>query len=113
MSASSITSSETPPQPQPVVSLLEIQTRLQDAQSSLASHVDKIHALETILAQQETLKREMHVLCDMMESRERELTAQRVQETDREKGDHPSQKPRSTFSVSKLYCYALSADRLM
>ena len=96
-SASSITSSETPPQPQPVVSLLEIQTRLQDAQSSLASHVDKIHALETILAQQETLKREMRVLRDMMESRERELTAQRVQETDREKDDHPSRKPRSTF----------------
>ena len=96
-SASSITSSETPPQPQPVVSLLEIQTRLQDAQSSLASHVDKIHALETILAQQETIKREMRVLRDMMESRERELTAQRVQETDREKDDHPSRKPRSTF----------------
>jgi len=79
---------------------LEIQTRLQDTQTSLASHVDKIRALETILAEQEALKREMRVLRDMMESRERDLllaTAQRAQEPDREKDDHASRKPRSNF----------------
>ena len=94
-SAPSIASSEAPPQSQPVVSsetLLKIQSRLHDTQSFLASHIDKIHALETILAEQEALKREMHVLHDMMEleSHERELTAQRVQEADREKEDHTS-----------------------
>ena len=101
-SAPSIASSEAPPQSQPVVSsetLLKIQSRLHDTQSFLASHIDKIHALETILAEQEALKREMHVLHDMMEleSHERELTAQRVQEADREKEDHTSWKPWSNF----------------
>ena len=102
-SVPSITLPEAAPQPQPVISsetLLEIQSRLQDTQSSLASHVDKIRALETILAEQDALKREMRVLRDMMESRERDLllaTTQRAQEADREKDDHPSRKPRSNF----------------
>ena len=99
----SITLPEATPQPQPVISsetLLEIQSRLQDTQSSLASHVDKIRTLETILTEQDALKREMHVLRDMMESRERELllaTTQRAQEANREKDDHPSRKLQSNF----------------
>jgi hypothetical protein len=102
-SISSIISPEVPAQSQSAVpseTLLEIQARLQDTQTSLASHVDKIRALETILAEQEALKREMRVLRDMMESRERDLlltTAQHAQEADREKDDHASRKPRSNF----------------
>ncbi|KAF8625152.1 hypothetical protein AX15_005534 [Amanita polypyramis BW_CC] len=97
------TAPEAPTQSPPVISsetLLEIQTRLQDTQSSLASHVDKIRALESILAEQEALKREMRVLRDMMESREREMilaAAQRAQEADREKDEHSARKPRSNF----------------
>lgn len=60
------------PQSQPAVpseTLLEIQTWLQATQTSLASHITKIRALETILAEQEALKRGVRVLRDMMESR--------------------------------------------
>jgi len=102
-SISSITSPDVPPQSQPAVpseTLLEIQTRLQDTQTSLASRVDKIRALETILTEQEALKRETRVLRDMMESRERDLllsTAQHAQEADRKEDDHASRKPRSNF----------------
>ena len=100
-SISSIIAPEVPPQSQPPVpseTLLEIQSQLHETQSSLASHVDKIRALETILAEQEALKREMRVLRDMMESRERDLLpAQRAQESDREKDDHALRKPRSNF----------------
>ncbi|KAF8322374.1 hypothetical protein F5887DRAFT_1166249 [Amanita rubescens] len=102
-SISSITSPEVPPQSQPAVpseTLLEIQTRLQDTQTSLASRVDKIRALETILTEQEALKRETRVLRDMMESRECDLllsTAQHAQEADRKEDDHASRKPRSNF----------------
>ncbi|KAK2459473.1 hypothetical protein APHAL10511_008507 [Amanita phalloides] len=89
--------------PAPVISrdtLLEIQTRLQDTQSSLASHVDKIRALETILAEQEALKREIRLLRDMMEIRERDpilVAAHPEQEAGREKDDHSLRKPRSNF----------------
>lgn len=48
----------------------------------MASHVDKIRALETILAEQEALKQGMHCLHYMMESQV--LTTQ---------DDQPSQKP--------------------
>ncbi|KIL54911.1 hypothetical protein M378DRAFT_18427, partial [Amanita muscaria Koide BX008] len=45
--------------------LLEVQAQLQDTQSSLASHIDKIRSLENILAEQDALKQEMRVLCDL------------------------------------------------
>ncbi|KAF8629365.1 hypothetical protein AX17_005661 [Amanita inopinata Kibby_2008] len=94
--------SEVPGQPPPTVSIVELQTRLEDTQSSLASYTDKIRALENILAEQEALKREMRVLRDMMESREREmvLTDQehlRGRESEREKEEQEMRKPRSNF----------------
>ncbi|KAM6489928.1 hypothetical protein JOM56_014507 [Amanita muscaria] len=66
--------------------LLEVQAQLQDTQSSLASHIDKIRSLESILAEQDALKQEMRVLCDLVK-------AQLVAESDND----TSRKPSSNF----------------
>ncbi|KIL56312.1 hypothetical protein M378DRAFT_17173 [Amanita muscaria Koide BX008] len=74
---------------QPSLSLLEIQMRLQDTQSSLASHADKIRSLElSILGEQEleSLKQEMRVLRDSLKACEPDLfqlVAERENDTSR------------------------------
>jgi hypothetical protein len=57
-----------------------VQAQLQDTQSSLASHIDKIRSLETILAEQDVLKQEMRVLHDLVKA---QLVAERDNDTNR------------------------------
>ncbi|KAF8956899.1 hypothetical protein BDZ97DRAFT_1925063 [Flammula alnicola] len=56
--------------------VVDLQSQLRDTQSSLASHLDKVRALEGALAEQETIKREVSSLREMMEERRREMEAQ-------------------------------------
>ncbi|KAF8063539.1 hypothetical protein FPV67DRAFT_1585724 [Lyophyllum atratum] len=53
--------------------LADLQTQLHETQSSLTSHVDKIRALEGVLAEQEAIKREVRTLREMMEIKRREM----------------------------------------
>jgi hypothetical protein len=41
-------------------------------QSSLPTHVDKVHALETVFAEHDAIKREVGVLHQLVEKRDRE-----------------------------------------
>ena len=49
--------------------VVDLQTQLRDTQSSLASHLDKVRALEGVLAEQEAMKREVRTLREMVEER--------------------------------------------
>ena len=49
--------------------VVDLQSQLRDTQSSLASHLDKVRALEGVLAEQEAMKREVRTLREMMEER--------------------------------------------
>ena len=49
--------------------VVDLQSQLRDTQSSLASHLDKMRALEGVLAEQEAMKREVRSLREMMEER--------------------------------------------
>ena len=49
--------------------VVDLQSQLRDTQSSLASHLDKVRALEGVLAEQEVMKREVRTLREMMEER--------------------------------------------
>ena len=60
-------------EPVPLSTLGELQTQLHETQSMLASHIDKIRALEGALAEHEAMKREIGALREMMEERKREL----------------------------------------
>ncbi|KAF6745828.1 hypothetical protein DFP72DRAFT_1153491 [Ephemerocybe angulata] len=62
-----------PPPPAETVVIVELQSQLRDTQSNLAGQVDKIRALEAVLAEQEAMKREVKTLREMIESRQREL----------------------------------------
>ncbi|TFK69330.1 hypothetical protein BDN72DRAFT_615860 [Pluteus cervinus] len=53
--------------------LTELQTKLQETQQSLASHVAKIQTLEGVLAEQESMKLEVRALREMMEARRYEI----------------------------------------
>jgi hypothetical protein len=59
-----------------VAAVVDLQSQIRDTQSSLASHLDKVRALEGVLAEQEAMKREVRTLREMMEERriEREGT---------------------------------------
>jgi hypothetical protein len=61
----------------PLSALTELQAQLHDTQSSLASHVDKIRALEGVLAEHEAIKREVSSLHEIMEERKREMESAR------------------------------------
>ncbi|KAI0067017.1 hypothetical protein BV25DRAFT_1820172 [Artomyces pyxidatus] len=52
--------------------LAELQSQLQDTQHELATHVDKIRALEGKLAEHEAIKREVSSLREFMEAEKRE-----------------------------------------
>lgn len=58
----------------PLSTLSELQTQLHDTHSFLANHVDKIHALEGMLAEQEAIKREVSSLREMVEKRRRKMS---------------------------------------
>lgn len=53
--------------------ITDLQSQLRETQSSLSSHLEKIRALEGVLAEQETMKREVKTLREMVESRRREI----------------------------------------
>lgn len=54
-----------PHHPTPV--LTELQTQLHDTRSSLASHVDKVRALEGVVAEHDAVKREICALRELVE----------------------------------------------
>ena len=49
--------------------VINLQSQLRDTQSSFASHLDKIRALEGVLAKQEVMEREVRTLREMIEER--------------------------------------------
>ncbi|KAI0254610.1 hypothetical protein BJV78DRAFT_1338898 [Lactifluus subvellereus] len=53
--------------------LSELQAQLQETQVSLASHVDKIRSLDSILAEHEVVKREVTSLRELLEEEKREF----------------------------------------
>ena len=53
--------------------LSELQAQLQETQVSLASHVDKIHSLDSLLAEHEAIKREVSSLREILEEEKREV----------------------------------------
>ncbi|OSX63155.1 hypothetical protein POSPLADRAFT_1138902, partial [Postia placenta MAD-698-R-SB12] len=59
------------------LALSELQSQLRETQMSLASHVDKIRSLETMLAEHEAIKREVGSLRELMEERKREMDTSR------------------------------------
>ncbi|KIM79867.1 hypothetical protein PILCRDRAFT_823052 [Piloderma croceum F 1598] len=70
----STTQNQDPPEPStsPPALLAELQSQLHDTQSSLANHVDKVRALETVFAEHDAIKREVGVLRQLVEKRDRE-----------------------------------------
>ncbi|TFK17608.1 hypothetical protein FA15DRAFT_710632 [Coprinopsis marcescibilis] len=60
-----------PPPTVPPSVITELQTQLRDTQSSLASEIEKIRALETVRAEQEAVKHEVQTLRQIMEARRR------------------------------------------
>ncbi|KAF9218840.1 hypothetical protein BS17DRAFT_790524 [Gyrodon lividus] len=63
--------------PVPVSALNELRTQLHETQASLASHVDKVRALEDMLAEHEAIKAEVASLRELMDERKRELETSR------------------------------------
>ncbi|KAJ2912943.1 hypothetical protein MD484_g7470, partial [Candolleomyces efflorescens] len=64
------------PAPEPTVpsqTIVDLQNQLRETQHSLASQLDKIRALEAVLAEQESMKNEMRHLRELVEVRQREV----------------------------------------
>ncbi|KAI6021229.1 hypothetical protein EDC04DRAFT_2901297 [Pisolithus marmoratus] len=57
----------------PVSALSELRSQLHETQASLASHVDKVRALEDMLAEHEAIKSEIATLRELMDERKREF----------------------------------------
>ncbi|KAJ7034774.1 hypothetical protein C8F04DRAFT_1101088 [Mycena alexandri] len=55
-----------PPAPENTAALSDLQSQLLTTQSSLATHVDKIRALEGVFAEQEAIKQEVRTLRDLV-----------------------------------------------
>ncbi|KAG5340641.1 hypothetical protein C0989_000896 [Termitomyces sp. Mn162] len=89
--ASSAVSPEQPataPSPALTSSVLtDLQAKLHETQSSLSTHVDKIRVLESVFAEQESIKLEVRALREMMEIKRREA----------EIGDEHRHEPRGGF----------------
>jgi hypothetical protein len=62
---------EQPSQGPPNPALSDLQSQLHNTQTSLAAHVERIRALEGVLAEHEAIKREVSALREMMEERRR------------------------------------------
>ena len=56
----------------PLALLIELQPQLHETQSSLSTHVDKARVLEMVFAEHSAIKREVGVLCQLAEKRDRE-----------------------------------------
>ncbi|KNZ76186.1 hypothetical protein J132_11306 [Termitomyces sp. J132] len=67
--------------------LTDLQAKLHETQSSLSTHVDKIRVLESVFAEQESIKLEVRALREMMEIKRREA----------EIGDEHRHEPRGGF----------------
>lgn len=80
----------------------DLQSQLRDTQSSLASHLDKVRALEGVMTEQEAIKREVRTLREMMEERrlesERAETAHLVHQHTH---SHESEEPRGGFDMEE------------
>jgi hypothetical protein len=63
--------------PVPASALNELRSQLHETQASLASHVDKVRALEDMLAEHEAMKTEVACLRELMDERKRELETSR------------------------------------
>ncbi|KAF9240397.1 hypothetical protein BU15DRAFT_73990 [Melanogaster broomeanus] len=63
--------------PVPASALNELRSQLHETQASLASHVDKVRALEDMLAEHEAMKVEVASLRDLMDERKRDLETSR------------------------------------
>ena len=61
----------------------DLQVQLRDTQSSLASYLDKVRAIEGVLGEQESTRREVRALKEMMEERRREMEMERAQVEER------------------------------
>ena len=82
--------------------VVDLQSQLHDTQSSLASHLDKMRALEGVLAEQEAMKREVRTLREMMEERrlERE-SAETAHLVHQHTHAHESEEPRGGFDLEE------------
>ncbi|KAF8548614.1 hypothetical protein OG21DRAFT_1560880 [Imleria badia] len=61
----------------PATALNELRSQLHETQASLATHVDKVRALEDMLAEHEAIKQEVASLRELMDERKRELEISR------------------------------------
>ncbi|KAI9461341.1 hypothetical protein HD554DRAFT_2028256 [Boletus coccyginus] len=61
----------------PAAVLNELRTQLHETQASLATHVDKVRALDDLLAEHEAIKAEVASLRELMNERKRELEISR------------------------------------
>ncbi|KAA1472369.1 hypothetical protein DENSPDRAFT_821141 [Dentipellis sp. KUC8613] len=86
----------------PPSALAELQAQLRDTQASLASHVDKIRALEGILGEHEAIKREVGSLRELMEEEKRELDSMRGAGRRRSDGDYAADDDDDAHSVSTV-----------
>ncbi|KAF8816302.1 hypothetical protein BYT27DRAFT_7184144 [Phlegmacium glaucopus] len=80
----------------------DLQSQLRDTQSSLASHLDKVRALEGVLAEQEAMKREVRTLREMME--ERRLEREREENAllaHQHPHTHEPEEPRGGFDMEE------------
>lgn len=64
--------------PDSSMALTELQSQLQETQTSLASHVEKIRSLEGMLAEHDAIKREVSTMRELMEERKREMELLRI-----------------------------------
>ncbi|KAJ7186717.1 hypothetical protein C8R46DRAFT_1057823 [Mycena filopes] len=63
---SALSGASAPPPPESTAALSDLQSQLLTTQSSLATHVDKIRALEGVFAEQEAIKQEVRTLRDLV-----------------------------------------------
>ncbi|KIM72891.1 hypothetical protein PILCRDRAFT_15703 [Piloderma croceum F 1598] len=63
------TKNQDPPKPStsPPAVLTEIQYQLHDTQSSLTTHIDRVHSLETVFTENDAIKREVGMLRQLVE----------------------------------------------
>lgn len=78
--------------------VIDLQSQLRETQSSLSTHLDKVRALEGVLAEQEAMKREVRTLREMME--EGRLGRDGVETTHHQHSHiHDSEEPRGGFDI--------------
>jgi hypothetical protein len=82
--------------------VIDLQSQLRDTQSSLASHLDKVRALEGVLAEQEVMKQEVRTLRQMMEERRLEREgAETAHLVHQHTHAHEPEEPRGGFDIEE------------